>query len=60
MTNLSGIIGLVIFVLDIWAILQVFQSNRDNLNKALWIALIFFLPVLGLIIWFIWGPTPER
>ena len=60
MTNLSGIIGLVIFVLDIWVILQVFQSNRDNLNKALWIALIFFLPVLGLIIWFIWGPTPER
>ena len=60
MTDLSGIIGLVIFVLDIWAILQVFQSNRDNLNKALWIALIFFLPLVGLIIWYIWGPTPER
>ena len=60
MSDLSGILGLVIFVLDIWAILQVFQSSADNLNKALWIALIFFLPLLGLGIWFIWGPSPER
>ena len=26
---------------------------------AIWIALIFFLPLLGLILWFLWGPSPD-
>ena len=59
MLELSGIIGLVIFVVDVWAILQVVQSSADNLKKAIWIALIFFLPLLGLILWFLWGPSPD-
>lgn len=59
MLELSGIIGLMIFVLDIWAIFRVVKSDAEDLNKAIWIALIFFLPMLGLVLWFLFGPSPD-
>jgi hypothetical protein len=46
----------VIFALDIWAIIHVVRSQADTLKKVLWVALIAFLPVLGLIIWALTGP----
>jgi hypothetical protein len=55
-TMLEFLCGLVVFVADIWAILQVAQSGASNGSKALWIALILILPVLGLIIWYFVGP----
>lgn len=48
--------ALVIFALDIWAIIHVVRSNSETLKKVLWVALIAFLPVLGLIIWALTGP----
>jgi hypothetical protein len=60
MLDLSGLLGLVIFVLDVWAIFQVVQSQADNLHKAMWIGLIFFLPLLGFVVWLVWGPSPQR
>ena len=53
---LSGIFGVIVLILDIWAVLQVFQSNESTGTKALWTALIVLLPVLGLIIWWVAGP----
>ncbi len=53
---LSGLIGLIVLVLDIYAIVQVLGSNAEPLKKALWVLLIFFLPVLGLILWYLMGP----
>ena len=53
---LSGIFGVIVLILDIWAVLQVFQSDESTGTKALWIALIVLLPVLGLIIWWVAGP----
>lgn len=53
---MEGIIGLLILVADIWAILNVVQSNATTGTKALWIVLILVLPVLGLIIWYFAGP----
>lgn len=56
MSTLSGLGGLIILILDIWAILQVFKSSATTLAKILWTLLIIFLPVIGLIIWAIAGP----
>ena len=53
---LSGLIAILIFVADIWAILQVFQSEESNGSKVLWTALILLLPLIGLIIWYFAGP----
>ncbi|MGP0174158.1 PLDc N-terminal domain-containing protein [Pseudomonas sp. NCHU5208] len=55
-STLSSLIGLAIFALDIWAIINVLKSNAETGIKILWVLLILFLPVLGLIIWALAGP----
>jgi len=57
--EVGGILGFLILVLDIWAILQIAQSNASNGAKALWIAIVVVLPLLGLIIWYLLGPRPR-
>ncbi|RIB19339.1 hypothetical protein C2G38_2182197 [Gigaspora rosea] len=47
----GGILGLIILILDIIAIFEVLQSGRSMLSKLLWILLIFFFPIGGLIIY---------
>jgi succinate dehydrogenase/fumarate reductase cytochrome b subunit len=55
-----GIIGILIFIADIWAILNIAQSSTENLKKAIWIVIIVLLPVLGLVLWFLFGPRGRR
>lgn len=55
-STFSSLIGLVIFALDIWAIINVLKSSAETGIKILWVLLILFLPVLGLIIWALAGP----
>ena len=50
------VFGIIIFVLDVWAIASVINTNVSMGTKILWIALIAILPVLGLIIWYFAGP----
>ncbi len=54
--EVSGIIGLLILIADVYAILQIFQSVASNGKKTLWIVLVLLLPLLGLILWFLFGP----
>lgn len=53
--EVGGLFGLIILVLDIWAIVKVVQSGKSTGWKVFWVVLILILPVLGLIIWFIFG-----
>jgi len=55
-TTFNGLIGLIILALDIWAIINVLKSSAEVGMKIIWVLLILFLPVLGLIIWAIAGP----
>jgi hypothetical protein len=52
----GGIIGVAILILDIYAIVRIAQSGAEPLWKAIWIAVVVLLPVLGLILWFLFGP----
>ena len=52
----EGFFGLIVLVLDVWAILTVAQSRASTASKAIWIVLILVLPILGLILWFFAGP----
>lgn len=54
--ELSGLTGLLILALDIWAIVSVVNSNRSTGSKVLWTLLIVLLPILGFLIWLIAGP----
>jgi hypothetical protein len=57
---LNAIIALVILIADIWAIIQIAQSRASTGIKVLWIVIILFFPVLGLIIWFFAGPGKKK
>ncbi len=52
----GGLLGLLILVADIYAIIRVAQSGAEPIAKAIWIVIILLLPVLGLILWFLFGP----
>ena len=54
--EVSGVLGLLLLVLDVWAIVLTLQSAASNGSKVLWIVLIVLLPLLGLILWFFLGP----
>lgn len=53
---LSGIVGLIILVLDIYAIVQVLSSSATPIKKILWSLFILFAPLLGLLVWYLVGP----
>ena len=55
-STFNGLIGLIILALDIWAIINVLKSGAETGMKILWVLLIIFLPVLGLVIWAIAEP----
>lgn len=59
MLEVGGIFSLLILIADIWAILNIFQSNATTGSKVLWIVLVLVLPVLGLIIWYFAGPREQ-
>ncbi len=52
---MEAIIGLVILVLDIWAIIDCVKSPKTGGQKLLWVLLILILPVVGLILYFLLG-----
>jgi hypothetical protein len=52
----GGLLGLIVLILDIYAIVKIAQSTATTGMKVLWIALVVLLPVIGLIIWALFGP----
>jgi len=52
--------GLVVLILDIWAIVSIIGSGASTGAKVLWILLILILPIVGFIIWLIAGPKGGR
>jgi hypothetical protein len=58
--QVTGILGLLWLVVVIWAIIQVAQSSASGTTKLLWIVLMLFLPVIGVILWLLLGPKSGR
>jgi hypothetical protein len=55
-----GLWGIILLALDIWAILNIAQSNVSNGKKVLWILLVLLLPLAGLIVWYLLGPKSGK
>ncbi|WGF90556.1 PLDc N-terminal domain-containing protein [Marinivivus vitaminiproducens] len=51
-----GLVGLIILVLDIYAIVKTLQSSAGTGAKVIWILVILVFPVVGLLLWFLLGP----
>ena len=58
--EVGGLFGIIVLILDVWAIINVVQSAASNGAKVLWIVLVLLLPVVGFIIWLIAGPRGAR
>lgn len=54
--EIGGILGLIVLILDIWAVVRVVGSSASVGAKILWSLLIIILPVIGLLIWYVAGP----
>lgn len=52
---MSGLLGLVVLVLDIVAIVDIVKSAMDSGKKVLWILLVVLLPLIGMVLYFVIG-----
>ncbi|MEO1552140.1 MAG: PLD nuclease N-terminal domain-containing protein [Pseudomonadota bacterium] len=56
MLEITGIGGLILLALNIWALISVISSGTSTGKKVLWSVLIIVLPLIGFIAWLIAGP----
>ncbi|HOX82965.1 MAG TPA: PLD nuclease N-terminal domain-containing protein [Chryseolinea sp.] len=49
------IISFLILIVDIIIVIEILQSKKDTEKKVLWIVVVFFLPVLGPILYYLIG-----
>lgn len=55
-----GILGLLVLILDIYAIYQTLTSGASTAAKIVWTLVILILPLLGAIVWLVAGPRGGR
>ena len=54
--EVTGILGILVLIVDVFAILKIAESSAETSKKALWIVLVLLPPVIGVIIWYLAGP----
>ncbi len=54
--EVSGILGLMLLVINVWIIVRIVQSTAGTARKVIWIVAILLLPLVGAIAWFFLGP----
>lgn len=57
--EVGGLGGLIVLILDIYAIVKILGSGAGTGAKVLWILIVLLLPILGLILWFLFGPKGD-
>ena len=56
MFELSGFGGLIVLVLDVWALLSIVGSSEPTGRKVIWSLLVILLPIVGFVVWLLAGP----
>jgi hypothetical protein len=54
--EVGGLGGLIILILDVYAIVKVIGSGASTGSKVIWTVVILLLPLLGFILWLLFGP----
>ena len=54
--EVGGLLGLIILILDVWVIVKTIGSAASTSAKVLWVVVILLLPILGFILWLLFGP----
>ncbi|NCA68963.1 MAG: hypothetical protein EOM91_02455 [Sphingobacteriia bacterium] len=55
--EVNGLLGLIWLIVTLYALVKIIGSSAGAGSKVLWILLILLLPVLGVILWLIFGPS---
>ncbi len=58
--EVGGLFGILWLIAVIWAILHIAQSASSVGGKALWIAVVLIFPLVGLLIWLVFGPRATK
>ncbi len=53
------VLAVVLLVLELWAINIVLRSTGAWETKGLWLIILIFVPLFGLIVWALFGPKRE-
>ncbi|MGR3890100.1 hypothetical protein [Pseudomonas sp. 1152_12] len=53
------ILAVILLVLELWAINVVLRSTGGWETKGLWLVILIFVPLFGLIAWAMFGPKRE-
>lgn len=54
--EVGGLLGLIWLIILVWAIVKVAKSTAGGIAKLLWILVLLFFPLVGLIAWLLLGP----
>ena len=54
--EITGLLGLLLLVANVYAIVKTVQSNATTGAKVAWIVGILIFPLLGFVIWLFFGP----
>ena len=52
-------LAVILLLLELWAINVVLRSTSGWETKGLWLVILIFVPLLGLILWALFGPKRE-
>ena len=56
MEILGVLVGLIFLVLWIWALIDILKSDfKDNINKIIWLLVVFVLNFLGVVLYYFIG-----
>ena len=58
--EVAGLVGLIGLVLFIYALYHIIGSHASVLAKALWTVGLLIFPIVGFIVWLIFGPRAGR
>ncbi|AKA81314.1 hypothetical protein AYK59_20645 [Pseudomonas synxantha] len=53
------VLAVVLLLAELWAINVVLRSTGGWETKGLWLVILIFVPLLGLIVWALFGPKRE-
>jgi hypothetical protein len=60
LTQHGGVWGLLVLIVDIWAIVNIVKSSAKTEMKILWVVIVALLPVVGVVLWYFLGPKTGR
>jgi len=57
--EITGIGGLILLALNIWALISIIGSVASMGAKVGWSLLVLLLPLIGFVVWLIADPRPK-